>query len=83
MNSIITREYIHHINHKDFFIALICTTNNITNKIKVNFYIENTREGYRMKASDDLLKKHRIYEFIKRETEIVKYKLRKEMGWGI
>lgn len=79
------REYIHYINYKNFFIALTFTTNSITNKLKIDTHVEykSNAIGVVNKIGEGTLKKFNLDKFIERETEIVRYKLRKEMGWEI
>lgn len=70
------KEYMHYVNYKDFFICLTFTTNNITKKLNMKSYIEHKKLGTMAKNGE-------LDRFIKKETEIVKRKLRNEKGWKI
>lgn len=84
MDGVVIREYTKTLKYKDFYIALMCSKTSACNDIKIEQYVEYIPEDldrYGVKLTKKEMLKHNLNEFLKIEVDIVKYFLKKELGW--
>lgn len=84
MGGVVIREHIKTLKHKEFYIALMCSKTSTCDDIKIESYVEYIPEDldrYGVRLTKKEMIKYKLDRFLDTEIDIVRYFLKKELGW--